>query len=175
MDMRALLAKNKRLALLLGALAVTFIAVLVSNRDQPAEDLVVEPVSSTARSASRTPAPAAAEDFDLEKLRRPRSDIKVAELFGTDPEPAGQASTGNGMAPGAQAPVEAALPFRYMGKVIDEGRTSVFLAQGDDQHHSVQAGQTVSGYRVDQVTDDAITFTHLETKTKKVLQVPPLN
>jgi hypothetical protein len=171
-NVKAFLGRNKRQAVLAVALGVTLVATMVSGREKPAEDLVVEP---SARSAASQAAPTAADDFDMEKLRRARSAVAVADLFGTDPEPSGAASRGDGLPPEGNAPIEPPLPFRYIGRVIDEGRTSVFLAQGDDQHHSVQAGQTIDQYRVDQVTEDAITFTYLPTRAKKVLQVPPLN
>jgi Tfp pilus assembly protein PilP len=67
-----------------------------------------------------------------------------------------------------QKPVAPPLPFRYLGKMIEDGKLNVFLARGDESL-AVRAGQKLGEYRVDKVTDSEIVFTYLPLKTKQSL------
>jgi len=107
-------------------------------------------------------------DFDVSRLEKraaeaPASDPFAQRSFGA-PQ-GGQA---------AQAKPEApALPFRYMGKVIEDGKTEILLLRGDE-HFAVKAGQKVDAeYRLDKVTASALTFTYLPMKTKQTLELIP--
>lgn len=68
-------------------------------------------------------------------------------------------------APKQEAP---ALPFRYLGKMVEDGKLSVFLANGDESI-TVHAGQRIGDYRVDKITEAEIRFTFLPLKTKQSL------
>src|SRR5262249_36862240 len=71
--------------------------------------------------------------------------------------------------PAAPAKPEAPpLPFRYLGKLIEDGKLSVFLANGGESL-SVTAGARIGDYRVDKVTKSEIQFTYLPLKTKQSL------
>jgi hypothetical protein len=105
-----------------------------------------------------------AEDLDLGKLERtdaskPSADPFAARSF----SPPAQATP----AP-REKPTAPPLPFRYIGKLLDEGRLAVFLQRGGESF-SVAAGDTIGEYRVDAITDAAITFTYLPLKTKQTL------
>ncbi len=63
------------------------------------------------------------------------------------------------------------LPFTYLGKMLDEGKLQVFLARGEDSH-IVRAGQKIGQYRVEKVDETSVTFTHLPSKTRQVLDIP---
>jgi len=64
------------------------------------------------------------------------------------------------------------LPFTYLGKVVDGGKTSIFVARGDE-NYSLEPGQTIGGtYRVDRITDSDVTFTYLPMKTRQTLRIP---
>ncbi len=113
------------------------------------------------------PAPRAqpAVDLDLSKLEHR-----------TDEGPSADPFSPKSFAP-AQAPVAAAapakagpppLPFRYLGKMIEDGKLAVFLAQGDESL-SVKAGDRIGDYRVDAVTETEVRFTYLPMKTKMSL------
>ena len=55
--------------------------------------------------------------------------------------------------PRAPAKPEApALPFRYLGKMVEDGKLSVFLANGDESI-TVHAGERIGDYRVDKITE----------------------
>ena len=88
-------------------------------------------------------------------------------------------------APAASAPAPAAaahaladparetppLPFSYVGRMVDEDQTYLFLARGSDVF-TAQAGQTFGAqWRIDQITDKAVVFTYLPHKTKRSLSI----
>jgi hypothetical protein len=60
------------------------------------------------------------------------------------------------------------LPFRYLGKMVEDGKLSVFLANGDETV-TVHAGQRIGDYRVDKITEAEVRFTYLPLKTKQSL------
>lgn len=172
--MKLPLKKNLRTTLALGALAVTLIATVVSGREKPGTDLVAAPAERAAAQLGAQGSVQEAADIDLDKLQRPKKEISPAvELFtAADPQPAAASEHGKSQ---ARAVPEPPLPFQYLGKVIDDGKLSVFLMAAN-AYYSVQQGETViKQYRVDRITDAAVTFTYLPTGTQKVLPVPPVN
>jgi hypothetical protein len=105
------------------------------------------------------------DDIDLAKLEsRLGEDAKV--------DPFAPRNFGSAAAPQTDGPVakrEApALPFRYIGKMIDNGQLAVFLQKGDESF-SVMAGERVGDYRVDSISENEIRFTYLPMKTKQTL------
>jgi len=147
--------------ILAGVAVVGALASVVAGRERPTLELV----------QPRAAGPAAAlEGLDLDKLARrsdetPRSDQPV------DPF-APRSFSAPGAAPGTpakpQKPVAPPLPFRYLGKMLEDGKLSVFLANGEESL-SVRAGQRIGDYRVDKVTEAEVVFTYLPLKTKQSL------
>lgn len=61
------------------------------------------------------------------------------------------------------------LPFRYIGRIVQDGRVEVLLLRGA-QHFSVVAGDTLGvQYRVDQVSEAEIVFTYLPLNIQQSL------
>ena len=145
------------------AAAVTVVAGVVAGRERPAMDLVLE-----------KPKAAADDGIDLGKLRRPEAAEAGATVPQSDPfarnfgapKPAQAAA----LAEKPAAPVAPPLPFRYFGRLTENGKTEVFVMRGDDLLTLVP-GQTIGDYRVDQVADAAISFTYLPMKTKQTLDL----
>jgi hypothetical protein len=110
------------------------------------------------------------QDLNVDKLRR-----ELPQPGTTDPfAPRSFAPAPPPMAANAPPPKPTAppLPFTYLGKVIDEGKTLVFVARADE-NYALEAGQTVAGtYRVDKITDSTVTFTYLPMKTRQTLTIP---
>ncbi len=156
--------------ILVAALAVTLVASVVSGREKPAADIAA-PATPAAKIASLEREPATV-DLDLSALQRPKKDeAKPVDLFAPEAAPGIAARPGEP----AKAPAEPPLPFTYLGKVIDDGKLSVFLTTGTT-HYSVQQGQTVAKeYRVDRITEAAITFTYLPTGSHKTLAIPRIH
>jgi hypothetical protein len=72
-------------------------------------------------------------------------------------------------APPPPPPQAPPIPFAYMGKLVDEGTTTVFLARAD-RNYVVRAGDTIDGtYRIEKVGDEALEFVYLPLKAKQTL------
>ena len=151
-------------------LALALIASVVAGKEKAAEPQV-QPAS---RIDSRVQA--SEQDLDLSKLFRAGEEAKTEAA--SDPfarrsfAPAGQAAQAAAAPAAATAPP---LPFRYLGKAIEDGQLSVFLARGDDSY-SVHAKQKLDEqYRVDKVTGNSVTFTYLPLNQKQTLDIPAVN
>ncbi len=151
---------------ILGGVAIVgALASVVAGRERPTLDLS-EPARAQTGAA---PAQAAFQGLELERLAL-RSD-HGDEKKGVDPFAPRSFSSPEaaGGSPGKpQKPVAPPLPFRYLGKMIEDGKLNVFLARGEESL-AVRAGQKLGEYRVDKVTDSEIVFTYLPLKTKQSL------
>lgn len=151
---------------ILGGVAIVgALASVVAGRERPTLDLAPPAVRGSASAAS-------AEGLDMDKLalRAEHPDEKkgidpFAPRSFSSPEAAARAPGVPGV---PRKPVAPPLPFRYLGKMIEDGRLNVFLARGDESL-SVHAGQKLGEYRVDKVTEREIVFTYLPLKTKQSL------
>jgi hypothetical protein len=144
-----------------GVALVGALASVVAGRERPTLELK-EP---------RAAAPAAVAELELEKLAR-RADEAPQGEKSIDPfaprsfsAPAAAHAGGNGKPAKPAAPP---LPFRYLGKMLEDGKLSVFLANGEESL-SVHVGQRIGDYRVDKVTEAEVVFTYLPLKTKQSL------
>jgi len=138
-------------------LALTLLALLasvVAGRERPA--------SIAAEPASRIDARV---EIDLSRLER----AAPGAAPGADPFAPKSFAPAQAQQQAARARPEApALPFRYLGKLIEDGKLSVFLANGAESL-SVAAGDRIGDYRVDKVTESEVQFTYLPLKTKQSL------
>ncbi|HYX66327.1 MAG TPA: hypothetical protein VE935_19075 [Burkholderiales bacterium] len=145
-----------------GAVAVVgALASVVAGRERPTLEL-----------APRQPAnvrSAAIEGLDLDALAARGEERSTAEKK-VDPFAPRSFSQPEAAQPAGKPakPVAPPLPFRYLGKMIEDGKLAVFLARGDESL-SVHAGQKIGEYRVDRVTDSEVVFTYLPLKTKQSL------
>lgn len=58
------------------------------------------------------------------------------------------------------------LPFRYIGKLVQDGSVTAFLEMGNATH-VLRAGDLVAGYRVDAVSESGIDLTYLRLNDKQ--------
>lgn len=160
----------------LPVLALVLVASVVTGREKPSS-VPPEPASALQRKIA-SESLASDQDLDLERLKRPaREEERV--VAAADPF----ARRSFGPAPEAAAPQAPAapqvppLPFTYLGKVIEDGKLSVFIGRGEDSF-SVQAGKRTRldpEYRVDRVTQTAVVFTYLPMNAKQTLDIPAVN
>jgi hypothetical protein len=144
------------------AIAVALIAAagVVAGREKPA----LEVVESKPPSVERAAAPSA---IDLEKLKRAQASVPQNDPFAprSFAPPARPAQAVNA------APSAPALPFRYVGKLIADGRTEVFVMRGAELI-SIAAGQNIDAqYRVDAITESSIAFTYLPLRTRQSIDL----
>jgi hypothetical protein len=157
----ALTARNRWL-LLGGTLALT----LAAARFVGGEDAVPAAASGAATEppapARQRPAPPEPE-VALDRLaartpRAPEADPFRALSWQTPVQAEARKSVPATPPARPQAPP---LPFTYMGKLLEDGKTTVFLVQGE-RNLIVRAGDTIDGtYRVDRIGEHAMTITYL--------------
>lgn len=168
------LSRKQFARLSIPVLALVLVASVVTGREKPAA-VAPEPVQRLKAKIEASDA-----DLDVERLKRPeREEGRVATA--ADPfarrsfAPAQEARAAEAAPPAApQAPE---LPFKYLGKVIEDGKLSVFLSRGDDSY-SLQSGKRHKlddQYRVDKVTETQVVFTYLPMKTQQTLDIPAVN
>ena len=141
---------------LAGIAVVSALASVVAGREQPSFAPAHEPRVDTKLQTR--------EDIDLAKLEARVDEGAKVDAFAPKnfspvvPPQAGP--TGKREAP--------ALPFRYIGKMVDNGKLAVFLQNGADSY-TVTEGERVGDYRVDKISEAEIRFTYLPMKTKQTL------
>jgi hypothetical protein len=137
-------------------LSLVLLAGVVVGREKPAEVLLQEKASRQV-------------DFDLSRLEKRATDAPAGDPFAPR-------SFGAPEAPVAAAqpkPEAPPMPFRYMGKVVDNGELEILLLRGDE-HFVVRPGQKIDAeYRLDKATKSALTITYLPMKTRQTLEITP--
>jgi hypothetical protein len=147
--------------------ALALVASVVVGRERPAGPVVEPAPRAEARGRGN-------EDLDLSALFRQGdlSEKPVADPFARRSFGPQQAAN----APSAPAkPTAPPLPFRYVGKAIEDGKLAVFLQRGEDSYSVQKAQKLDNEYRVDKVSETKIVFTYLPLKTKQVLDIPAVN
>lgn len=143
----------------LAALAVVgALASVVAGREQPSS--IVEPAAPRLDTRLQVNT-----DIDLARLDErvdegARIDAFAPRSFSPVIPPQAAAAPAKREAP--------PLPFRYLGKMVEDGKLSVFLASGNDSI-TVHAGTRIGDYRVDKITEAEVRFTYLPMKTQQSL------
>ncbi len=151
------------------ALALTLVAARLVGR----EDEGPPPAGPAPRAASAGAArPGEPPALDLDRLATRRSGAPSGDPFRAQSWQvlAEAEARRNAPPPPPPAPPQAPpLPFVYMGKLIEEGRTVVFLTQGD-RNHVVRQGDTIDGtWRLDALTEERLSFIYLPLKQRQEL------
>lgn len=163
------LERRELVRMALPVLALALIASVVTGRERPSQ-LPPEPV---ARIDTRIVA-APDADLDLSALERAAGVELAAASANPFARPAFDAPP-PAAAAAPEKPAAPPLPFTYLGKVIEDGKLEVFLARGDDSFSVKRGSRIGKEYRVDKVTETAVTFTYLPLKTKQVLDIPAIH
>lgn len=132
---------------------------------QPAPEPVVR--------ASAPPQAQILEPLDLASLERRKESASVPDLFAERVAALASAATPTPLAAPApavpQKPTAPALSFRYLGRLVAEDRTVVFLESGPNLY-SVGVGDTVDGvYRVEAISGAAVSFRYLPLDATQTL------
>ena len=138
-------------------LSLALLAGVVVGREKPTQQIAEKKASQE-------------HDLDLSRIENretemPSNDPFAARSFGAPAQPQHAAAPAKPEAP--------PLPFRYMGKLTEDGQTDILLLRGDE-HLAVKPGQKIGGeYRLDKVTASSLTFTYLPMKQKQTLEIIP--
>jgi len=155
--------------------ALVLLASIVMGREEPSP-AVIEPVAPGAPQGSTRSGYAAAPDADLDLalLKRAPSKGQVGELFAgrtwaAAPAPPPKPAVVALAAP--PRPVAPPLPFTFLGRMVEDGKAVVFLGRGKDGL-AAKVGDTVAGkYRLESLSDTAVTFVYLPLGTKQTLPI----
>lgn len=164
-----MLAQRQRLLLLGGALLLTLLlAAGIGQPESETEAVVVEPAAVRPR-GSRTAPPAELQVGSLASLSRDLGAGRVKDLFPVQswyvPPPP----------PKPAPPKPPPLPFTYLGKAVDDGQVTVFVAQGE-RNLVVKAGDVIDGvYRADSILPPVMTFTYLPLQMQQTLEIGVAN
>lgn len=147
---------KRHLAITVGA--VVLVAGVVAGRERPTLELMPE---RTAPAAARLD-----DGIDLDKLRRGESTAPQSDPFSRT----GMAERRPQQPAVAEKPTAPPLPFKYFGRLTENGKTEVYVMRGDELL-AVASGQTLGEYRVESVGASSIAFTYLPLKTKQTLEL----
>jgi hypothetical protein len=151
----------KRAVLVVITLAA--VASVVTGREKPALEVIeAKPPRAAASQAPEV-------NIDLDKLRRGEAAALQSDPFARR----SFAPPQHAAAPDAPAaaPTAPPLPFRYIGKLTERGKTEILVMRGDEPI-SIAAGQQIDAeYRVDAITDSSIRFTYLPLRLKQSIDL----
>lgn len=72
-------------------------------------------------------------------------------------------------------PTAPPLPFKYIGKLGDNGHYTVFIS-AQNKNYTAQVGDTIiQAYRVDEIKPPVMMLTYLPTNTKQTMQIGETN
>jgi hypothetical protein len=155
------------------ALALTLTVVRwAGGQDRAEPRLAVAYQAERLERPAREARPAAGQAETLPEVRLDRLERRAAAAPAGDPfqarswEPEQPAVRRNVPPPPPQAPP---LPFAYLGKMVDEGTTTVFLVR-QDRNYIVRLGDTLDGsYRVEKIADEGLVLTYLPLGAEQTL------
>jgi hypothetical protein len=161
------LNQRQRWLVLGGLLALTLTAI-VSLEDEEAADTGVVAAAKPERGAPTRQAEQQGqpEALALEALKRQLPEEKPEDAFSAKswyvPPPPPKA-----LPPPPPAPPP--MPFTYMGRMVEEGKTTVFLTR-QDRSYAIKVGDTIDAtYRVDAIETSGVTFTYLPLNMQQTL------
>jgi hypothetical protein len=170
----------KRLMLWAAFAATMFAIYFAPEADDGA---VVAPARAT-QSASREARPASAavqgvlHAIDLKIYRRLAAEEEQGNLFASrnwSPPPKPVEKLKEAAAPQPPPPEAPPLPFRFLGRMVDNGKISYFL-QWNDRNLVMHAGESVDGtYVLEGESGGGLTFTYVPLNQKQTLVVGEVN
>lgn len=163
---------NRRSLWLGGGLLLTLMATwYAAGVDDAGEELLAEPqrTAPAARTqvtdvSAMATAPLAPRDTDAQRMTREGGDLFAPSSWQPPPPPPAAVAP----APPPRAP---ALPYRYLGRMEEDGRVIAFLAEGTQQlPRVVRQGDVLPNYRVDEITPQGMRLTYLPlNETQRLL------
>ena len=181
MDKRA--TRIRRLVLGIALLATLLAVIGLEESDLELEEVTVQPIlptrsdSASARSKKNDAGPLLVEQLGQRTFSAEADDIFATASW----EPkrpiasvsqsffAPRQNTPPPVAAPPPAPVAPPLQFKYVGKVIEGNRTSVFLSIAENNYVAKEGERIDANYRLDRIRDDVIEFTYLPLGIKQTL------
>lgn len=154
----------RRRWLILGSLLTATLAAVAWLNDQEATGPAV--AAAKPRGAARPVNES--RQLALDKLKRvpaaeaaPVSDVFTIQSWYVPPPPPKPAPP--------PPPAPPPMPFTYMGRLVEDGKTTVFLTK-QNRNYAIAQGDTVEGgYRVDIIDANRVVFTYLPLNMQQTL------
>lgn len=158
--------------LVLGALLVAASAAAFwPSAEAPVEE--VKPVARAARTSGTTAvAHVAATPDSPTRIHPPLAAEPAADLFPSQsfrPPPPPMEEQAEPPPP----PMAPPLPFGYLGAWTENGRRTVFLAQGGQTLCAEKGERLPGGWRIDDATPESVLFTYEPLNQQKTLRIAP--
>lgn len=139
---------------------------------------IVEAVTHRSQDSTSTDISLSATDLDVSKLHRTKTAKIEDGLFGVAPPPPPPPPPIH-IQPVIEAPppkpVAPPLPFRFLGRLIDQDQVVIFVAQVD-QNISLHQGDTIDNlYRVESIDDQRVVLTYLPLNEQQVMNIGSSN
>jgi hypothetical protein len=150
--------------------ALALLASVVTGREEGrAPDRIVEAVVQPAP-------PVASEELDLDRLKRPKRDGEIQDLFAGrswNPPPVRAAPAPAVVEKPAPPPAPSTppLPFKYLGRMADAERLVVFLERNQIPLSASVGDRLENDYEVVGIGESAVTFIYLPLGTQQVLNI----
>jgi len=160
------------LAVLLAATLSATAWVNLAEDNATASESTAQPLQRVESREPTEKTPPRINALKLDPLQRPALETAKTGLFGSKSWYVAPPAPKPLPPPPPSAP---ALPFSYMGKLIEEGQTTVFLSR-QGRNFVVHAGDTIeSTYRVDEINASFMTMTYLPLDKKQILPIGEKN
>ncbi len=177
--MKALSPRTRRVALGLALVATLAATAWVGQPEEDAGGAVEPVVTRPPLRPGAQPAPgASSEAITLTRLKREISAAPMRDLFASKswyvppPPPKYVAPP---PPPPAPPPAPPPLPFVYLGKILDSGEITVFVAF-NGRNIAVKANEVIeSTYRVDAIDPRSMVLTYLPLDMKQTLSLGERN
>lgn len=161
----------RRLTLAAALAATVAAAGWVGSQEESAES----ETQAAARPQQHAVAPAAraaTDDIDIEKLQQRVMNDEFGDMF---PRRSWQPPPPPPAARKRAPPPAPPLPFTFFGRMVEEGRTVVFLSR-QNQSFAVRAGDTIDKvYRVEEIGAATMVLTYLPLGQRQTLQIGTIN
>lgn len=163
---------GRRLGLAAALTAAIAAAGWVGGQEKSAEPLPQPAVTARAAAILERRHDDEAQDVDIEKLKQRTASSEFSDMF---PRRSWQPPAAPASARRHEPQLPPPLPFVYFGRMLEDGRTVVFLSR-QNQSFAVKAGDTIDhSYRVDEISATAIELTYLPLGQRQTLQMGIIN
>lgn len=151
--------------LILGSLLVLTLVLALWPQKAPREPAPRPPAAAKAPAAGQGRPPADTGSLGLSRGQQGTEPREIRDLFAGQtwhvPPPAAP--------PGPPEPPP--LPFTYLGKLVDDGRVTVYLSEGE-RNLAVRQGEIINGtYRVKRISPTAVTFVYIPMNKQQTLDI----
>ncbi|MBS1190541.1 MAG: hypothetical protein H6R10_2333 [Rhodocyclaceae bacterium] len=167
------LSPRQRWTILGGALAATLALVIWTGyeTEEPADGGPPPAGERTAAgpAGGARPNPADPGRLGLGRVEPEGEKGEIRDLF---PKQSWYAPPAEQSATAAGPPKPPPLPFTYLGRLIDHGRVTVYLADAEERNLAVRQGDVLDGvYKVKRISPAAVTFVYLPTNEQQTLEI----